>query len=388
MNERKVVSVQGKILIVDDKLENLKVLESTLEQQGYEVRKAINGSMALMGANAEPPDLILLDIKMPDMDGYEVCQKLKSNPQTKNIPVIFLSALDDVVDKVKAFTVGGVDYITKPFQAEEILVRVQNQLQIRHLQQQLQAQNQHLSELNQELTHSNQELEQFAYVVSHDLKQPLQVILGYAKLLHKHHQDSSESKLIQGLAQIVKSSTRMQQLIDDLLAYSRVGARKLELKSIDCNLVLTQVLENLQVAIQESNAKIDCDSLPTVLADETQLIELLQNLICNGIKFCPPERSPKVTISAKKQDREWLFEVSDNGIGIELENCDRIFQMFQRLHSDREYPGTGIGLATCKKIVEHHGGRIWVESEFGKGTRFYLTLPFSPIDSNVYPATI
>ena len=169
----------------------------------------------------------------------------------------------------------------------------------------------------------------------------------------------------------------MQQLIDDLLAYSRVGAKNLELQLIDCNIVLTQVLEDLQVTIQDSQATIDYDSLPTVLADETQLTELLQNLICNAIKFCPQERSPHVKISAQQQDREWLFEVRDNGIGIAPDNCDRIFQMFQRLHNHSEYPGTGIGLATCKKIVERHGGRIWVESEFGKGTSFYFTIPVS-----------
>ena len=139
MNEQAVLNNKD-ILIVDDKLENLKVLESTLTQCGYAVRKAINGSMALMGANAEPPDLVLLDIKMPDMDGYQVCQQLKSNPETKAVPVIFLSALDDALDKVRAFDVGGVDYITKPFQTKEILARVQNQLQICHLQQQLQCQ--------------------------------------------------------------------------------------------------------------------------------------------------------------------------------------------------------------------------------------------------------
>ena len=156
MDDAGVFSTTENILIVDDKLENLKVLESTLIEQGYTVRKAINGSMALMGANAEPPDLILLDIKMPDMDGYEVCRQLKDNSKTKDIPVIFLSALDDILDKVRAFEVGGIDYITKPFQAEEILVRVQNQLKIHHLQKQLQLQNQHLSELNQELIRLHQ----------------------------------------------------------------------------------------------------------------------------------------------------------------------------------------------------------------------------------------
>ena len=181
--------------------------------------------------------------------------------------------MDDALDKVRAFDVGGVDYITKPFQTKEILARVQNQLQICHLQQQLQQQNQHLEKLNQELTASNQELEQFAYVVSHDLKQPLQLILGFATLLHRHNQNS-ESKLTQGLAQIVKSSIRMRQLIDELLTYSRGGAQ-LKLKPTNCNLVLDRVLEDIQTAIADSNATINYNSLPTVIADETQLAILL-----------------------------------------------------------------------------------------------------------------
>ena len=369
------VSAPEHILIVDDKLENLQVLESTLTESGYQVRKAINGAMALMGAVAKPPDLILLDIRMPDMDGYEVCQKLKANPTTKDIPVIFLSALDDVIDKVKAFKAGGIDYIVKPFQTEEILVRVQNQLHICQLQQQLKGQNQRLMDLNQELTQSNQELEQFAYVVSHDLKQPLQVILGFAKLLHKQSQNHPESKLAQGLAHIVKSSTRMQQLIDDLLAYSRVGAQTIDLQPVDCNEVVTQALEDLQIAIAEKKATVTYGTLPTISANHNQLAELLQNLIANGIKFHHLERSPQVQISAIQQEDNWLFTVRDNGIGIKPENRDRIFQMFQRLHSQQEYPGTGIGLATCKKIVELHGGKIWIESQNDIGTSFHFTIP-------------
>lgn len=367
MSEKALFSADRDILIVDDKLENLKVLETTLIEQGYKVRKAINGSMALMGARAQPPDLILLDIKLPDIDGYEVCQQLKANLKTSDVPVIFLSALDDVLDKVKAFAVGGLDYITKPFQTEEILVRVRNQLQIHDLQQQLQKQ-------NQELRRSNQELEQFAYVVSHDLKQPLSVISGFAQLLQKQHQNEPETRTAQSLAQIVKSSTRMQQLIDELLAYSRVGARKVELQPVDCNLVLAEVLENLQMAIAESQATINYDSLPTVLADKTQLAELLQNLIGNAIKFHRLGTPPQVRISAQRQNNKWLFEVRDNGIGIEPQQFDRVFQMFQRLHSDLEYPGTGIGLATCKKIIELHEEKIWVESQPDRGTSFYFTL--------------
>ncbi len=375
MDDAGVFSTTENILIVDDKLENLKVLESTLIEQGYTVRKAINGSMALMGANAEPPDLILLDIKMPDMDGYEVCRQLKDNSKTKDIPVIFLSALDDILDKVRAFEVGGIDYITKPFQAEEILVRVQNQLKIHRLQKQLQLQNQHLSELNQELVRSNQELEQFAYVVSHDLKQPLQVILGFAQLIAKHYQHNLDPKAIESLAQILKSGKHMKELINDLLEYSRVGSASLELKPVNCNEVLDRVLEDLQVAIAQQQGTVTYDALPTILGDEIQLGELFQNLICNGLKFHSQGQLPQVQITAQQQDGTWLFEVKDNGIGIKAENFHSIFKMFQRLHSRSEYPGTGIGLATCKKIVELHGGKIWVESAFGEGTSFYLTLP-------------
>ncbi|BAY83701.1 two-component hybrid histidine kinase [Calothrix parasitica NIES-267] len=382
MDDEGELLIKGNILIVDDKLDNLKVLESTLKQQGYQVRKAINGSMALMGATAEPPDLILLDIKMPGMDGYQVCEQLKANSITKEIPVIFLSALDDVFNKVKAFEIGGVDYITKPFQTKEILVRVQNQLQIRHLQAQLQTQNQHLTELNQELIRSNQELEQFAHVVSHDLKQPLQVILGFTHFITKYERNNLKEKTLHFLDLIAKSGNQMKRLINDLLAFSQVGAATPELKHIDCNLVLEQVLENLQMAIAEQQATINYASLPTVAANETQLVELLQNLICNGIKFHSQGELPQIRISAQQKKDKWVFRVHDNGIGIEPEQFEAIFQMFQRLHSPQEYPGTGIGLATCKKIVEHHGGEIWVESELGKGTSFYFTIPVS-ICSNI-----
>jgi PleD family two-component response regulator len=174
---------KGNILIVDDLPDNLRLLSETLSERGYEVQCAINGKLALMAVKNAPPDLILLDIKMPGLDGYEVCTELKSQASTSSIPVIFLSALDDVFDKVKAFSVGGVDYVSKPFQVEEVLARVENQLTICRLQKQLQRQNQKLHQLNEDLAHSNQELEQFAYIVSHDLQQPLQTITGFAELM-------------------------------------------------------------------------------------------------------------------------------------------------------------------------------------------------------------
>ena len=215
-------------------------------------------------------------------------------------------------------------------------------------------------------------------IVSHDLKQPLQVIIGFAETLFKYHLESLNQEAVECLTYIVKAGTRMTKLIDDLLAFSSIKARKLDLKPVDCNQILERVLEDLQLAIAQKQASvISPNSLPTVSADKTLLAELFQNLIANGIKFCSPGQLPQVEISAVEKDKEWIFAVRDNGIGIDPEQFERVFQMFQRLHSREEYPGTGIGLATCKKIVEHHGGRIWVESRPNEGTSFFFTVPIS-----------
>ncbi|MEO0848093.1 MAG: ATP-binding protein [Cyanobacteria bacterium J06648_1] len=361
------LEIKGDILIVDDTPANLRVLSATLGDRGYEVRCVNSGAMALTVARNAPPDLILLDIKMPEMDGYQVCQQLKSDPKTYEIPVIFLSALDDIADKVKAFTAGGVDYITKPFQTEEVLARVKNQLTISHLRQKLTAQ-------NDELMRSNLELEQFASVVSHDLQQPLQVIVGFARMLEKKSQNWQSEDTKKFLGHILVSGTHMQELIRDLLAYSRVNTSDPAYEPVDCNEVLSQVLNNLQMANARSNAVVDYPPLPTVMANESQLEQVFQNLISNALKFQRPNTTPRVEISVTQED-EWQFSFKDNGIGIEPEKFPSIFQMFKRLHKRQEYPGTGIGLAICQKVIDAHGGRIWVESEPGIGTVFHFTLP-------------
>ncbi|OLT62098.1 response regulator [Moorena bouillonii] len=402
---------KGNILVVDDIAENLHLLSNTLTEQGYDVRGVINGSMALRVAHSVLPDLILLDIKMPDMNGYEVCQRLKASESTRHIPVIFLSALNEVIDKVKAFEVGGVDYISKPFQVQEVLARVENQLTIQRLQKQLWAKNLALETTNQELERSNRELEQFAHVLCHDLNQPLQSIILHTDMLDINYQDRLDMKGEGYIRKIRDSSLRMKTFMQDLLVYAKVGADSQEITSTDCNIVLEQVLDNLKAAISEKNALITHDSLPTVNVSQTQLIQLFQNLISNAIKFQAPGTSPQVKVSVKPVDNSrdtdhgilpevgrvssinatgfdengrnslehganyWLFGVHDNGIGMEPDQRSHIFEIFQRLHSNKDYPGTGIGLATCKKIVENHGGQIGVESEPGVGSTFYFTLP-------------
>jgi PAS domain S-box-containing protein len=225
-----------------------------------------------------------------------------------------------------------------------------------------------------ELRHSNAELEQFAYVASHDLQEPLRGIAGLVQLLQRRYQGQLDSRADEYIEHIVDGTQRMQMLINDLLTYSRIGRRGEPIQPTEAEAALQAALENLTVAIQEFGASIVNESLPTVWADSIQLTQLFQNLIGNALKF-KSERPPKIRIGVTDVGDFWQFSIQDNGIGIEPQYFERIFQVFQRLHTRREYSGTGIGLAICKKIVERHGGRIWVESETGQGATFYFTLP-------------
>ncbi|MEG3986146.1 PAS domain S-box protein [Microcoleus sp. S28C3] len=628
---------QIKVLVVDDQPSNLRFLSKLLTAQGYQVYRAICGQLALNVAIAHCPDLILLDIRMPEMNGYEVCRRLKATAKTEQIPVIFLSVLDDINDKLQAFRVGGADYIAKPFQVEEVLARIDKQVSLQKLQQQLKEQNSQLQQsqsllasilnssldgmvaysairnsegnivdfqwllinpaaekfsgmpfneivgknllaeisqvrknglfdlyvsvvetgesvdkefyyeyegdtsawlhivavkLNdglavtfrnitnrkraeialrdseerfraifeqaavgiaktalsgqfmrvnpgfcqivryaesellqqnwqaithpddieadreyvrsllagkiktfslekrlickdeavrwanvtvsamrdvkgtpqylicaiedisqrklvqellqasldiqtryaQELTRSNAELEQFAYVASHDLQAPLSTIAGYAQLLENRCHNQLDAQGNKFLRNIVNSCGRMQALIDDLLQYSRVGRSEKPFDVIDCNLVFEDACANLQLAIRQNQASVTKGDLPKVRGDSFQLLQLFQNLIGNAIKYRSSE-APMVRVSASREGDSWVFSVQDNGIGIAEQYHPRIFQIFQRLHTQKQYSGTGIGLAICQRIVDRHGGRLWVESELNRGSTFYFSIP-------------
>ncbi|MGH7828110.1 MAG: sensor histidine kinase, partial [Candidatus Binatia bacterium] len=225
-----------------------------------------------------------------------------------------------------------------------------------------------------ELARSNTELEQFAYVASHDLQEPLRMVSSYTQLLARRYKGKLGSDADEFIAYAVDGATRMQRLIQDLLAYSRVGTNGGEFEPTNCEDLLGRVLGDLKVAIEESGAVVTHDPLPTARADGGQIGQLLQNLIGNAIKFRNQE-PPLVHVSSKRNGKEWVFSIRDNGIGIDSQYAERIFVIFQRLHRRGEYPGTGIGLAVCKKIVERHGGHIWVESNSEKGATFYFTIP-------------
>jgi PAS domain S-box-containing protein len=225
-----------------------------------------------------------------------------------------------------------------------------------------------------QLVRSNRELEQFAYVASHDLQEPLRMVASFTRLLERRYKDKLDQDAREFINYAVDGALRMQKLIDDLLAYSRVGARDIPFEPTDCNHLLKQALCNLRVAIEENQAVITSDALPTITCNASQMAQLFQNLISNAIKFRGAE-TPRIHISAQYKQDEWLFSLQDNGIGIDPRYKEQVFKIFQRLHSRDEYAGTGIGLALCMKIVELHKGKIWLESELGKGSTFYFTLP-------------
>ena len=252
--------------------------------------------------------------------------------------------------------------------------------------------NEALARYAAELERSNQELEQFAYVASHDLQEPLRMVASYVQLLAKDYAGKLDEDADEYIGFAVDGAKRMQRLIDDLLAFSRVGTRGQQFQPVDCNQLLQDVLRGLKLAIEESGAVVTYGELPTIMADRGQIYQLLQNLIANALKF-RADAPPRIHISADLACRwgqrqsspgpavnsdehpNWVFAVADNGIGIDPQYAERIFVIFQRLHSRAQYSGTGIGLAICKKIVERHGGRIWVESTLGHGATFYFRLP-------------
>ncbi len=354
------------ILIVDDTPANVRVVAEYLGSHGYTVMVAEDGEEGLERARFGQPDLILLDVMMPGWDGFETCRRLQADPATCGIPVIFMTALSDINDKIRAYDAGAVDYVTKPFHAEEVLARVSTHLNLRATQRQLLAR-------SQDLARSNAELERMAYVASHDLQEPLRMVASYVQLLEKRYRGRLDAEADEFIGFAVEGAKRMQTLIEDLLTISRVDTKARPLQTVDCNDVAAMALAALRVAVEESGAQVRCGPLPCVLGDAGQLAQVFQNLIANAIKFCRA-RPPQIDISAERAGRYWRIAVQDNGIGIAPEHGRRIFEMFQRLHAGHEYPGTGIGLAICKKIIERHGGEIGVKPGAAGGSVFYLTL--------------
>jgi two-component system, sensor histidine kinase and response regulator len=366
---RSTISKSHTILIVDDNPMNLDILKEAvlvLDQVPITVE---SGEQALRLIQEHKPDLILLDIMMPGMHGYAVMDALKASPETADIPIIIISALDHTEDRVKGLLQGGCDYISKPFELQEVQARIAVALRMKDLQDQLKQERDELATMNQELDH-------FTTVVSHDMQAPLRKIHIFAEQVRtsSHSQLCEEDQDI--LQRICCSTTRMQNLIWDLLALSRARYKRKEPKPTNLTRLIYEILADLKETIQQTNAQIEVSEMPVIEADETQIRQMIYNLISNAIKFHQEGKPPRINIYAKTIDQEKIqLVVEDNGIGFSEEYAERIFKPFERLHGVTQYPGTGIGLAICKKVAERHGGKIIAKSAVNAGATFMVQLP-------------
>lgn len=380
MNIMGKVFTKGDILIVDDALANLRLLSTMLTQHGYEVRGVVNGVMALTAVAAEPPDLILLDIKMPGISGYEVCQQLKANPDTSHIPVIFISALDEVLDKIEAFNAGGVDYITKPFQVPEVLARVKTHITLHNLQIQLAEKIVQLEKLagdltdtNRALKASNDELDAFAHTVAHDLKNPLGSIILSADFLHGHMEQIGKEKSIEILGDVFANGNKIVNIIDELMLLASVRKENVSRTSLQMSHIVNQAQFRLSTMIDEYEGKIILPkNWPQAHGYAPWIEEVWVNFLSNGLKY--GGRPPRLELGGEQKNSEVWYWVKDNGQGVDTAVSARLFTEFTRMDQARAQ-GHGLGLSIVKRIVEKLDGRVGVESQPGQGSLFYFTLP-------------
>jgi signal transduction histidine kinase len=408
------------ILVVDDTPGSIGIVQATLEKAGYRVAIATSGAKAVQRAALVLPDLILLDVLMPGMDGFETCRRLKAQEATREIPVIFLSAITETFDKVKGFGLGAVDYLIKPIAPEELLARVRTHVTISRLEWELRAANRtledrveartaELSEANRQLIEqieerkraeeeirklnaeleervrqrtaqlesANRELEAFSYSVSHDLRAPLRSIDGFSRILQSDYADKIDDSGKDSLARICAATQRMGQLIDDMLQLSRNARREMHVGSVDLSAMARVVADELQKTNPER--RVDFVIAPGLGADaDAGLIRVvLENLLGNAWKFTGKQPSPRIEFGGDTHDDLPVFFVRDNGSGFEMEYAHKLFGAFQRLHSPSEFPGTGVGLASVHRIIQRHGGRVWAEGAVNRGATFYFSLPRS-----------
>lgn len=363
---------RGNVLIIDDSLPNLRLLTDMLANKGYKVRGAPDGKTGLTAARLSQPNIILLDIMMPEEDGYLVCQKLKALPETAAIPVIFISALDAKLDKVKAFSMGGVDYITKPFQAEEVLARVETHLTLHNMQKQLQQMNENLLTTNQELRTSNEELDAFAGTVAHDLKHPIGVILGYGEILTMGFLSPEMQQ--NSVQTIIQTAHKMNNIVNELLLLAGVRKNQVIPQRLEMAEIVAAAQQRLTELVEEYQAQIDVPSeWPVAVGYAPWIEEVWVNYLSNGIKY--GGRPPRLQLGASVQaDHRVQFWVQDNGIGLTPAEQAQLYVPFTRL-TELKVDGHGLGLSIVERIICKLGGQVGVESKIGQGSRFSFWLP-------------
>lgn len=383
MTDLPPTATAGDILVVDDNPNNLTLLANILTEEGYRVRKVLNGKFALRTAQASPPDLILLDIYLPDLDGYEVCWRLKALEVTRETPVIFISALNEVWDKLRAFKVGAADYITKPFQVEEVLARVQHQLTIRAQQQTIREQNRQLKAALAAEKELSELKTQFVSMVSHEFRNPLTTIATGLKILEQRDFEFTAADRQQRFTIIRNAVRQMTYLLDDVLELCRAESGQLTLRPewLDLGDFCQELLEELRNGAGHDHWICLTGDPPNepLWVDSNILRHILANLLGNAVKYSPA--GSKVTLDLGSDRSCVQFRIIDSGIGIPESERPYMFQPFHRALNVGKIPGTGLGLSIVKNLIELLGGQIDYTSQIDVGTTFIVTLPAEVVRS-------
>jgi signal transduction histidine kinase len=405
------------ILIAEDSPTQAKRLRYILEQQGFQVTHAGNGRQALEAAMLRKPTLVISDVVMPEMDGYELCRRIKADPTLSDTPVILVTTLSDPADVIRGLECRADNFILKPYEERYLVGRVQfvllnremhrmepggmgveiffngqrhfitaDRLEILNLllstydaaiqrNKELIRTQEELRRLNEKMEAANNELESFSYSVSHDLRAPLRHISGFAGMLGRSAGGKLEPREQGFLATITKSAAQMSRLIDDLLDFSRMGRTELRRSVIDLNAMVQEIIHNLEPETKDRKIQWKIDPLPQVRADPAMMRQVLTNLLANAVKYSRPREVAEITVGGQDSPQETMLFVRDNGVGFDMQHAEKLFGVFQRLHTVQEFEGTGIGLANVRRIIARHGGRTWAEGKVGEGATFSFTLP-------------
>lgn len=374
------MNTRPKILIVDDRPENLIAIEVVLRDLEVDLVKAYNGNEALKQTLYHDFALALLDIQMPDMDGYELAEIMRAEEKTANLPFIFISAVyTDNLNVFKGYERGAFSFITKPFQPEILINKVKFFIEKHQQELAVHKLNASLESKNLELLEVNKELEAFSYSVSHDLRAPLRAINGYSRMLLEDYENQLDAEGQRIIRTVAANATKMGKLIDELLAFSRMGRKEMQKKSLDMNELVRSTLTEVEKVLPHS-AQINVNQLPSVHADDTLLRQVLFNLISNAVKYSSRTEKSVVEISWERKNAEEIFTIKDNGAGFDMRYADKLFGVFQRLHTDEEFEGIGVGLALVKRIINRHGGKVWAEGKVNEGAAFYFTIPAAELN--------